>query len=404
MSRRATAGGVAVLGARPNFVKLLPVWRAVRERGLDLPWIHTGQHGHWALDEAMRRDLRLPAPRLRLRAPGPGPGRVAEMARRLRAPLAAFPPGWVLGFGDVDSTAAAALCARDLGRPFVHVEAGLRADDPTMAEERNRVLADHLGARLYAPESAAARRLVEEGIPPARVRTPGNVMADALEHMREAIERRRIAYLRRGLTRDTYVLLTLHRQANVDPPRRRAAFLKGVALLARTFPVTWPLHPRLIRAMGAAARRTLQRAGVRLLPPQPYLDFLALVHGATLVATDSGGLQVEAALLGVPCLILRDRTEHRLTLDLPTHRLLGPDPRAFALAAYDLMGGPRPVPPRPRAWDGRAAQRLVADLLARPPRRPVGGVRLPRGFRLPRPAAGPGPLPAPPRGRSRRPT
>ncbi len=382
MTRRAQAGGVAVLGARPNFVKLLPVLQAFRQQGLVLPWIHTGHHGAPGMDRALRRDLGLSEPLQRLHAPPPGAQRVKQMAAVLLPTLKALPKGWVLGFGDVDSTAAAALASRKLRRPFVHVEAGLRADDPSMPEEQNRVLADHLAARLYAAEPGAMARLLEEGVKRARIRSPGNVMADALRLMRPRIERRARVLLRGPLTAP-YVVVTLHRQANVDRAARLRAWIAAISDLGGTLPVVWPLHPRLMGSLGAATRRALKRARVRLVGPQPYVDFLALVSGARLVATDSGGLQVETALLGVPCLTLRDRTEHRLTLRLPTHRLLGEDPQALRAQALDLLGRRRVCGALPRAWDGHAAERLVADLVTQPPARGVVAVELPAGFALP---------------------
>jgi UDP-N-acetylglucosamine 2-epimerase (non-hydrolysing) len=286
------------------------------------------------------------------------------MAARLGPALLRLAPSLVVVLGDVDSTVAGALAARRCGIPLAHVEAGLRCRDPRMPEERNRVLVDALADRLHVPERSGLDHLAREGVPRRRIRLEGNVMADALAWARPRLDagpRRRI----RGLARGPYVVATLHRQANVDEAGRLEAWTRAFAAAAREIPVVLPLHPRTRRRLGTAAVRTLERRGVCVSPPLGYLDFLALVRRARAVVTDSGGLQVETSLLGVPCVTLRRRTEHVLTLTHGTNRLASDEPRrlgAALRAALEAPAGPRRRR-LPRVWDGHAAERIVAGWL-----------------------------------------
>jgi UDP-N-acetylglucosamine 2-epimerase (non-hydrolysing) len=337
---------VAVAGTRPNLVKLAPLCAAARRAGRSLRWIHTGQHADDAMGgTSLAADLGLEPPALRLPAPPPGRDRARRMAARLRAPLASLRPSLVVVVGDVDSSVAGALAADALGVPIAHVEAGLRSFEPRMPEERNRVWIDRLADLLHVPEASGRENLLAEGVPPSRVHRDGNVLADAL----------RTALPRLAPPAGEYVVATLHRQANVDVPARLSRFLAALREVARDVEVRFPLHPRTKRRVGRAA---LGR-GVRALPPLPYREFLSLLRGAKAVVTDSGGVQVEASLLGVPCVTARARTEHLLTLSRGTNALSGPRPERIPETLRCVLAAPPRRRAAPREWDGNAGERIV---------------------------------------------
>ena len=364
MPRRGAGPGswIAIAGARPNYVKLGPLVRAARAAGQRLDWIETGQHTAAAMTAAIARDLALPAPLVRLRAPVAGPQRVAQLADALATELAARRPSLVVVVGDVDSTLAGAWAAWRLDLPLAHIEAGLRCFEPRMPEERNRRQVDALSDRLYLTEPGARAHLLLEGVANARIRSPGNVMADALWAARDGIEAEAGRAIR-GLPR-SFVVATMHRQANVDDPRRLAKWMEALVRVARDQAVILPVHPRTRARLGAWRGAP----GLRLRGPMSYLRFLGLVSRAQAVVTDSGGLQVEAAVLGIPCVTLRRRTEHALTVTHGRNIVVGADPRRLPGAlCRALAGGERPAR-HPRAWDGHAAERIVLDWLEGFPR------------------------------------
>lgn len=374
MARRGAGEGqwIAVVGTRPNYVKLAPLVRAARNRGRRLDWIQTGQHTAHALTHEMAQDLSLPPALTRLRPLPAGPGRIAAMSERLGRVLRRHRPALVVALGDVDSTLACALAAWRLDLPLAHIEAGLRAFEPKMPEERNRILVDGVSDRLYLTEAAAEENLRAEGVAVRRIRKPGNVMADALLQARPAIDR--AASRLDGVPAEPFGVVTLHRQANVDTESRLAAYARALGRIARDLPLVFPVHPRTaarLRRTGWDAR--LARSGVLLKAPRPYLAFLGLVSRAAVVVTDSGGLPVEAALLGTPCVTARRTTEHLLTLQHGGNRLAGGDPRRLPAAVAAALAAPRSRTRLPRAWDGHAAERIVADWCKgfdRPPRLP----------------------------------
>ncbi len=322
-----------------------------------MPWVHTGQHWDEALSDDVLADLGLGAPVAAL-AIGPGTAS-AQTARDPRPPpaavLAAERPDVLLVVGDVTSTLAATLAAVHAGIPVAHVEAGLRSFDTTMPEERNRVLVDHVSARLYVTEPSGVRNLAREGIDRRRVRLVGNPMIDALRRALPEIDRR-------ARPRPGEAVVTLHRPSNVDDPRKLAAWCRALAGLAAHLPVRFAVHPRTrARLEAGALGERLERAGVVVTEPLAYVDFLARVRAARIVLTDSGGIQEEAAFLGVPCLTLRTTTERPLTVERGTNRLIGDDPSrleravrgdaappAAPASAADAVGRPRVDPHRRR--------------------------------------------------------
>jgi UDP-N-acetylglucosamine 2-epimerase (non-hydrolysing) len=282
-------------------------------------------------------------------------------------------PDLVLVVGDVNSTAAAALAAAALGIPVAHVEAGLRSFDHTMPEEVNRILVDAVSAFLFASEPSAVDNLAREGRPGRAVHHVGNVMIDVLVRFRpRAAERHPCAALGVG---EPYGVLTLHRPSNVDDPAVLGPLLGAVAAASRRLPIVFPMHPRTRDRLDAAGLgATLARAaGVRAVAPLGYLDMLALMERAALVLTDSGGVQEETTVLGVPCLTLRETTERPATVTDGTNRVVGTRPERVRAEIERILDGDRPPPRRPALWDGHAAERIAAVLArdATPRRRPA---------------------------------
>lgn len=343
-----------VAAARPNLPKLAALWHALAEGPpiCEPRLLHTGQHHDAAMFGDLLEDLGLPAPAICLGVSG---GSHAELTGRsmmaCEAAWRAERPALVVVAGDVDGALAAGLAARKLGVPLAHLEAGLRCDDRDMPEEINRRALDAIADLLWAPDNATALRLVAEGHGAARVRAVGNAMVDSLlRHLPAARDRP----LPAGLEPHAYGVVTLHRPANVDDPEALGALLDGLAAAARHLPLAWPLHPRTRARLEGFGFAPPPR--VLMLPPLRYLDFLGLMARARLVATDSGGVQEEAAALGLPCLTLRPSTERPVTIEAGGNRLV--TPAGLAEAVLSPPGRSRPIP----LWDGRAGERMRAHL------------------------------------------
>lgn len=369
---------MAVAGTRPNYVKLAPLVRAAAAVGRTLHWIDAGQHTDASLHADMIRDLGLPPADASVVSPPPGPERADAIDLLLRPHLAALRPSVVLVLGDVDATLGAARAAHRLDLPIAHVEAGLRCGDETMPEELNRIAVDALSDRYYTTEPSGARHLAAEGLEPERYAyEAGNVMADAV--LVAAASLATSGRIPGEEPPPRPILATLHRQANVDDPARLAAHVDALATIAATRGrVLWPVHPRTAARLGPQVG--LAARGIEATPPVAYRAFLQLLWDARAVITDSGGVQVEAALLSTPCVVARGATEHELSLTHGGAVLAGEDPAALPEALDRALAAGRDLPERPGAWDGRAAERIVADLAAgfdRPPRRAPGSPREP---------------------------
>jgi UDP-N-acetylglucosamine 2-epimerase (non-hydrolysing) len=350
-----------VVGARPNFMKLAPVLRALDAReGFQNVLVHTGQHYDHALSGAFFESLGIREPDERL---GVGSGshavQTAGVMTAFDALLDRRPADLVVVVGDVNSTVAAALVAAKRHIPVAHVEAGLRSGDWKMPEEVNRVLTDRMSDLLFTTERSAHGNLAAEGIPEDRIHFVGNVMIDTLM---ANVERARAsdALEREGVQAGGYALVTLHRPSNVDDREVLAGILVALETIAGERPVLLPVHPR---TRGRMDEFGLEPKGLTLLEPMDYLDFLALQAGAAVVLTDSGGVQEETTVLGVPCLTLRDSTERPITVTEGTNRMVPDRSPDRILGAYReaLDGGGRESR-RPEGWDGRAAER-IADVL-----------------------------------------
>jgi UDP-GlcNAc3NAcA epimerase len=343
---------LTVVGARPQFVKLAPLSRALRRRLREV-LVHTGQHYDHDMSDAFFSELALPVPDRHLGIGSGAHGRMTgRMLESLEEVVREERPRLVVVLGDTNSTLAGALAAAKLGVPVAHVEAGLRSYDMGMPEEINRRLTDHVSELLFCPTATAVRNLAREGITRGVHRT-GDVMADAVRsHLARARRRRRPL---EGLVPRSYYLATVHRQENVDDPARLSALFEALAALPH--PVVVPLHPRTRRRLEAARLRP--RGAVRIVPPQPYLAMLRLQSEARAVLTDSGGVQKEAYLLGTPCVTLRERTEWVETLGGGANRLAGTDPDRIARAVAALERRRPRWDPRRTFGDGTAAERIA---------------------------------------------
>lgn len=354
---------MSLVGARPNFIKLAPVDRAlVQRRDVEHVIVHTGQHYDPEMSAALFEELWIPAPEYNL---GVGSGshatQTAAVMDRLEPVLLRLRPDLVLVYGDANSTLAAALVAAKLGLPVGHVEAGLRSNDWTMPEEINRVVTDRVSDLLFVSSREASGILAAEGIPTDRVHFVGNVTIDSVcWALPQALERQVPA--RHGLREATYAVATLHRPANVDDPARLRLLLEALGALSRERTVVFPMHPRARNRLHLAGGLADGPGDLRFLSALGYLDMLGLVAGAAVVITDSGGLQEEASFLGVPCLTVRPTTERTITCTNGTNRLVASERDAIVAAAERAIARRAPVRPMIERWDGRAAERIASVL------------------------------------------
>jgi UDP-N-acetylglucosamine 2-epimerase (non-hydrolysing) len=361
---------LCVVGARPNFMKMAPILRALAAHEPPIPslLVHTGQHYDEQMSEQLFRDLKLPRPDINLEV-GSGSHAVqtAEVMRRFEPLLDQHHPSCVIVVGDVNSTLACTLVAVKKHVPVVHVEAGLRSGDRLMPEEINRVLTDQVADRLYTTERSAADNLAREGVAPERVCFTGNVMIDSLLSSREAARDPGQTLAAHGLDpallAQGYGVVTMHRPSNVDDPATLEALLRTLGEVARQLPLVFALHPRTrgnIERFGLGGLLDARRTA--LLPPQGYLEMLGLMSRATVMLTDSGGLQEESTALGVPCLTLRENTERPITVEQGTNTLVGRDREAILRGVEQVLAGQGKRGRVPELWDGRTAERIAADL------------------------------------------
>ena len=355
---------VHVVGARPNFMKVAPVMRALSERAFaEQRLVHTGQHYDAAMSDVFFKDLGLPKPDEYL---GVGSGTHAEQTARVMVEFEKVclreRPDLVVVAGDVNSTVACALDAAKLHIPCAHIEAGLRSNDWQMPEEVNRVVTDRLCHILLTPSPDGDENLLREGTPKERIFRVGNVMIDSLLANLPKARATRCAEAY-GIGSEPYAVLTLHRPSNVDDPQALAGIATALEALQNDIQIVFPVHPRTrqrLEAMGLVAR--LEATGrVRLLPPLGYLEFTGLEADCRLMLTDSGGLQEETTALGIPCLTLRDNTERPVTITHGTNQLVGNDPERIVEAVRAALAGDGKAKQAriPDLWDGHAAERIA---------------------------------------------
>lgn len=353
-----------IAAARPNFMKVAPLWHALTAAGDFTPMlIHTGQHYDPNMSDAIFADLGLPQPDHHL---GVGSGSHAEQTGRVMIAYEALAqthrPDALVVVGDVNSTLACALVGAKLRFPVVHLEAGLRSGDRDMPEEINRLATDAIVDVLWTPSPDADENLAAEGVAAARVTNVGNVMMDSFELVRPAIAAADEAGAL-GLP-PRYGVVTLHRPSNVDEPAMLARLTDALLAVQARLPLVFPVHPRTAGRLAAAGFDARLRAGgVVLTGPLPYVRFMSLVAGAAAAITDSGGIQEETTYLGIPCLTLRENTERPITVTQGTNRLVDADTLGAALDA--ALAEPPTARARPPRWDGRAAARCVDDLRRR---------------------------------------
>jgi UDP-N-acetylglucosamine 2-epimerase (non-hydrolysing) len=353
---------LVVAAARPNFMKVAPILAEFDRIGEPTTLVHTGQHYDHAMSDSFFTDLDMRKPDVHLACT---PGTHAETTARVMLAfddvVAKTKADAVIVVGDVDSTLACALVAAKRGVPVAHVEAGLRSRDRSMPEEVNRIVVDSISDWLLTPSPDATTNLVNEGISPARIHWVGNVMVDSLRRALTTLDVTAIQE-KYGLQADSYALLTLHRPSNVDDLPTLVRLADAIADIAGRIPVVFPVHPRTAqRLRHPAVQSRLESAdGLRLVDPISYRECVGLQAGAAMVLTDSGGLQEETTVLGVPCLTLRESTERPITVTHGTNTVVGTDPVRILEAAHQILDGEGLMaPPPPPGWDGHAAERIV---------------------------------------------
>lgn len=361
---------INVAGARPNFMKVAPIVAAMKRRHTEFQplLVHTGQHYDAAMSEAFFRDLEIPEPDIDL---GVGSAshavQTAGVIQAFEPYLLSQKPDWVVVVGDVNSTMACALVCAKVKVKVAHVEAGLRSRDRSMPEEINRVLTDQIADLLLTPSRDADENLRAEGIPEERIRFVGNIMIDALFANLERAKRSRVC-AQLGVDQTPYAVLTLHRPSNVDEHVAFLRILEALQEISRRLPIIFPAHPRTSKMIEDLDLTGIvdRIKGLRVIDPLGYLDFLQLVSGARLVLTDSGGIQEETTVLGIPCITLRENTERPITVELGTNTIAGTDTQKIVTAANRALDNPPDksalrIPP---LWDGHTADRILDALLS----------------------------------------
>jgi UDP-N-acetylglucosamine 2-epimerase (non-hydrolysing) len=344
-----------IVGARPNFMKMAPVLSALRPRGVEQAIVHTGQHYDANMSGVFFEQLGMPAPDVNLEVgSGSHAAQTAEIMTRFEPVVLERRPDVVLVYGDVNSTVAAALVCAKLGVKVGHVEAGLRSFDRSMPEEINRLVTDQLADLLFTPSEDGDCNLLREGVPPEKIFRVGNVMIDSLVKLLPMAK----AEFCRPLP-ERFALVTLHRPSNVDDSAALHGILAALLKVQQDLPVLFPVHPRTRRRI---AEFHLQASHLQLMEPLSYLEFLFLQSRATLVITDSGGIQEETTYLNVPCLTVRENTERPVTVSHGTNVLVGRNLEKLCFEVSEILAGRAKRGSAPPLWDGRAGDRIAQVL------------------------------------------
>ncbi len=359
---------ICVCGARPNFMKIAPIMRAFAEHGgFETLLVHTGQHYDEKMSELFFDELQIPRPDINLEVGSSSHAvQTAEIMKRFEPVVLDFGPDYVLVVGDVNSTIACGIVAVKLGVKLIHVEAGLRSFDRTMPEEINRLLTDSISDLLFVTEQSGIDNLKNEGINSDKVHFVGNVMIDTLMANRQRAQQSDILE-RLGLTAKGYAAITLHRPSNVDDMEKLNEIVAAFEVIAGDLKLVFPIHPRTRNNMkGTDVERRMEAIeNLILLDPVGYLDFLCLMSNAAIVITDSGGIQEETTILGVPCMTLRENTERPVTITEGTNRLV-------RVTTEDILKHYQEIKNSnfdrgcaiPKFWDGMAAERITEILRA----------------------------------------
>ncbi|MBE0604616.1 MAG: UDP-N-acetylglucosamine 2-epimerase (non-hydrolyzing) [Deltaproteobacteria bacterium] len=364
-----------VAGARPNFMKIAPIVRALGARkahalkmGIDLQYsiVHTGQHYDTNMSDIFFSELEILRPRWHL---GVGPGSHGEQTGKVMTGfekvLSEERPDMVIVVGDVNSTLACSITAKKQGVAVAHVEAGLRSFDMEMPEEVNRKVTDSITDLFFVTEDAGVRNLQDEGVPEDRIYLVGNVMVDSLFHTLSRMEQKEVlpsGEVKGFCEMGRYAVLTIHRPSNVDSRETFLSIWEAIIEVARQLPILFPVHPRTKRKIEEFG---LKETGITMIDPMGYLDMLYALKGATMVLTDSGGLQEETTALGIPCITIRKNTERPVTVETGTNRLVGTRTESILDAVSEILSGKNKAGSLPPLWDGRASERIVDVLLRR---------------------------------------
>lgn len=354
---------IVVAGARPNFIKIAPLIGALKKTGrFAITLVHTGQHYDEKLSRVFFEELKIPKPDIDLEIGSDSQaGQTAKIMMAFDALLPRLQPNLVIVVGDVNSTLACALTAAKRNIKIAHVEAGLRSLDWTMPEEINRVLTDRLSDFLFCTEPSAVRNLKREGTAANKIFFVGNVMIDTLLKQRKLAEKSNILQSL-NLNGKSYGVITLHRPSNVDERKNLQKFIKIFQKLSLKLPLVFPVHPRTkknMRAWRISSKKLI------LTEPLGYLDFLKLMSHSRVMLTDSGGIQEETTILGVPCLTLRENTERPVTVTHGTNQIVGLDEKCIFTAVEKILNKPLVFKRIPKYWDGKAATRIVNILNAK---------------------------------------
>jgi len=369
---------INVIGARPNFIKIAPLIREMQKYSNLIPLlVHTGQHYDASLAGQFFQDLHIPEPNVFLDVgSGSHAYQTAEVMKRIEPVCAETQPDMVVVVGDVNSTLAAALTASKLQIPVAHVEAGLRSFDRTMPEEINRMVTDAVSDYLFVSEESGVLNLRREGVEECKIHFVGNVMIDSLVAARQSWSRSSI-HEKLRVRKGSYGVITLHRPSNVDDPIVLRGLIKALGHVSRSLPLIFPVHPRTRNHLETLNGTTstffgngkdILTQGINYVEPMGYVDFMALVSEARVVLTDSGGIQEETTVLGIPCLTLRDNTERPVTVTHGTNRIIGSNPKRIIDEAIATLNHTAQPERRPPLWDGHASGRIIQILLNHRPR------------------------------------
>lgn len=356
---------IHVAGARPNFVKVASIIKACNNTPqIDSLLVHTGQHYSSVMSSLFFDELGIPEPDINLEVgSGSHAQQTAEIMKRFEPVLLEHRPDAVLVVGDVNSTVACTIVAAKLGIKTIHVEAGLRSFDRSMPEELNRLLTDAISDVLFVSEPSGMENLRKEGVDQSRVHFVGNVMIDTLEHNRKKSDKSDVLE-RLKLSAGKYSVVTLHRPSNVDSYDVFGGILDALEEIQKDTPVVFPMHPRTLNNLksNGFSDRIEEMPNLRIIDPLGYLDFMKLMSESRIVLTDSGGMQEETTILGIPCLTIRENTERPVTITEGTNKLVGTKTQDILKAYSDSVATPKKFQ-RPKYWDGRAADRIVEILL-----------------------------------------
>ena len=355
-----------VVGARPNFVKAAPLYEILsKESDIQVSLIHTGQHFDAQMSAVFFDQLGMPKPDVYLDINQGSPiEQISKVMVALEKEFINMAPDLVLVFGDVNATLAASITANKLNLPLAHVEAGLRSFDLSMPEEHNRVITDHLADYLFTPSADANKNLAKEGIEESKIHLVGNIMVDSLlrflPHAKSMQSSQKLKLPAQG-----YGLVTLHRPANVDDKKSMTGILEAIQKISEELPIVFPVHPRTrARMKELGLLEIISGSEIMLLEPLGYLEFMNLMINARIVLTDSGGIQEETTVLGVPCITIRENTERPITITQGSNILAGVEPQGIISAYQDAMGKAKAAPNQIELWDGKTAERITEIIKA----------------------------------------